>query len=87
MADRLEKEGNQSQYLTAHSEDVILVKENGDRVYGGPVGEERNTINQRFDTMFWELKEMGILCWRNMEKDIGKVSKVKKKNSSRSAEG
>ena len=37
------------------------------------MGEERNTINQKFDTMFWELKEMGMLCWRDME-----VANVKK---------
>ncbi|ANU45165.1 hypothetical protein ADH76_00070 [Enterocloster clostridioformis] len=70
VADKLEQEGNQSQYLTAHSEDVIFVKENGERVYGGPVGKEREEINQMFDVMFGELKEMGILCLQGREKDI-----------------
>lgn len=67
VADKLEKEGHQSDYLTAHSENVIFVKENGDKVYGVPMGEERSTINQRFDVMFWELKEMGILCGYGMK--------------------
>jgi hypothetical protein len=71
VADKLEKEGNQSQYLTAHSEDVVFVRENGESVYGGPVGEEKAEINRRFDVMFWELKEMRVFRWENIEE--GKV--------------
>jgi hypothetical protein len=70
VADKLEEEGNQSQYLTAHSEDVIFVKESGHKVYGGPMGEEREEINRKFDVMFEELKEMGLLYSQEMEKDI-----------------
>lgn len=66
VADKLEKEGNQSQYLTAHSEKVVFVRESGEEVYGGPVGEERAEINSRFDVMFWELKEMGVLRWKKV---------------------
>ena len=79
VADKLEQEGNQSQYLTAHSGNVIFVKENGGRIYGGPVGREREEINQMFDKMFWELKKMGILLYRGAELDI---IDVKRKESS-----
>lgn len=78
VADKLEKERNQSQYLTAHSEAVVLVRENGEKVYGGPVGEERDEINRMFDAMFWELKEIGVLHWRNMEKIVEKNKKMRK---------
>ena len=61
VADKLEQEGNQSQYLTAHSEDVVFVRENGEQVYGGPMGEERDEIGRMFDVVFKELKKMGIL--------------------------
>lgn len=70
VADKLEQEGNQSQYLTAHSGDVIFVKETGEKVYGSPVGREREEINQMFDKMFWELKKMGILHYHGAELDI-----------------
>ena len=50
------------------------------------MGEERNAINQKFDTMFWELKEMGVLCWGGMEMDIKKVSDVKRWNNFRDVE-
>ena len=86
MADKLEQEGNQSQYLTAHSGDVIFVKENGDRVYGGPAGREREEINQKFDRMFEELKGMEILCWRDVEKDTENIANIEKRNSSRCSE-
>ena len=86
VADKLEQEGNQSQYLTAHSEDVIFVKENGDRVYGGPAGREREEINQKFDRMFEELKGMEILCWRDMEKDTENIANIEKRNSSQCSE-
>lgn len=78
VADKLEKEGNQSQYLTAHSEDIVFVRENGEQIYGGPVGKERDEINRRFDVMFWELKKMGVLNWRNTERVCdGKLEIVK----------
>lgn len=52
-------------------DEIILNEpENGDRVYGGPVGKERKEINQMFDKMFWELKEMGILLYHGTELDI-----------------
>ena len=86
VADKLEQEGNQSQYLTAHSGDVIFVKENGDRVYGGPAGREREEINQKFDRMFEELKGMEILCWRDVEKDTENIANIEKRNSSRCSE-
>ena len=86
VADKLEQEGNQSQYLTAHSGDVIFVKENGDRVYGGPAGREREEINQKFDRMFEELKGMEILCWRDMEKDTENIANIEKRNSSQCSE-
>ena len=86
VADKLEQEGNQSQYLTVHSGDVIFVKENGDRVYGGPAGREREEINQKFDRMFEELKGMEILCWRDVEKDTENIANIEKRNSSRCSE-
>lgn len=74
VADKLEKEGNQSQYLTAHSEDVVFVRENGEKVYGVPIGEERKEINRKFDVMFWELKELGILNWRDRREKINDLT-------------
>ncbi len=74
VADKLEKEGNQSQYLTAHSGDAVFVKENGYKVYGGPMGEERQEINQKFDAMFGELKEMGLLCWQRRKTGIKNIA-------------
>lgn len=70
VADKLEKEGNQSQYLTAHTEDVVFVREDGDRVYGVPRDKEREEINRKFDVVFQELKEMGILHWGNIDKNV-----------------
>lgn len=78
VADKLEQEGNQSQYLTAYSEDAVFVRENGDKVYGGPVGKEREEINRMFDVMFGELKEMGLLCLHGREKDIKMAADGKK---------
>ena len=52
VADKLKAEGNQSQYLTAHSEDVVFVKENGEKVYRGPMGKEREEFNKGFDLVF-----------------------------------
>lgn len=82
VADKLKEEGNQSQYLTAHSEDVIFVKENGEKVYGGPMGKEREEFNRGFDLVFWELKELGVLHWKETENIVGAVEKGKSKRAS-----
>ncbi len=86
VADKLKEEGNQSQYLTAHSEDVIFVKENGEKVYGGPMGKEREECNRGFDLVFWELKELGVLHWKGPENipgaaDRGKGKRVRQASS------
>ncbi len=85
VADKLKEEGNQSQYLTAHSEDVIFVKENGEKVYGGPVGKEREEFNRGFDLVFWELKELGVLHWKEQESIPGAMEKGKCKRVSQAS--
>jgi len=80
VADKLEKEGNQSQYLTSHSEDVVFIKENGEKIYWGPEGKERKEINQRFDLMFCELKEIGIIHYKGVADR--KLPERRKRNNS-----
>lgn len=85
VADKLKEEGNRSQYLTAHSEDVVFVKEDGEKVYGGPMGREREEFNRGFDLVFQELKELGVLHWMNPENIPGATEKGKRKRASRAS--
>ena len=61
VADKLASEQSRNQYLTAHSEAYVFREHGGESIYGIPMGSERTRINQKFDVMIRELKELGIL--------------------------
>lgn len=70
VADKLQEAGIQNQFLTAHSEEFIFKDDNEEKIYAIPVGEERKAINQRFDEMIQEMKELGILHQKNGSEHI-----------------
>lgn len=61
IADKLKKEGQINQYLTAYSEQFAMEENDGTIVYAIPRGEERTEINQNMDLMIQELKSLGLL--------------------------
>lgn len=60
VADKLAAEQARNQYLTNHSEAFVFKESNGEYICAVPMGYERLRINQKFDEMFRELKELGI---------------------------
>ena len=66
VADKLREAGIQNQFLTAHANDFVFKNDDGETIYAIPVGEERKLINQKFDVMIQEMKELGILHQREI---------------------
>ncbi|MCI8741014.1 MAG: hypothetical protein HFG62_07135 [Lachnospiraceae bacterium] len=68
IADKLETEQSRNRYLNGHSEAFVFRENNGEYICAVPKGAERIRINQKFDEMFQELKELGIFHHRkNLE--------------------
>ena len=60
IADKVKEAGYRSDYLSSNADS--FVHKDGERVIAAfPRGEEREAINQAFDALFVDLKELGIL--------------------------
>lgn len=61
VADKIKDEGRLSQYLTAHADAFVMPGNDGEMISAVPKGEEREMLNKKFDDLFVDLKERGIL--------------------------
>lgn len=76
VADKLRKEGNTNQYLTAYADSYVIEKD-GVRYSAIPKGEERILIFQKIDTLLEDLKARGWHTRRSSDhvvKDIPKAA-------------
>lgn len=67
VEDKLKMNGQYSDYLSSHASSyyTFIAEEKGGKIdaricYAYPVGEERKAINEKFDELFEQVKEMGI---------------------------
>lgn len=81
VADKLAGEKSRNQYLTAHSESYVFKEHGGESIYGIPMGNERIRINQKFDAVIRELKELGVLHDRGEQIHTSGPETVVKGNS------
>lgn len=61
IADKLKEAGCQSDYLSGHADSFVMPGEDGKIIAAIPQGEERKLINEKFDILFNQLKELNIL--------------------------
>ncbi len=61
VTDKLKEAGYQSDYLSARADSFWMKDKDGNMLYAFPRGDERKLINEKFDTLIYELKEMNIL--------------------------
>lgn len=77
IADKLRAAGEQSDYLSAHSDSFVMPGENGKIIAAIPQGEERKLINEKFDILLEDLKQRGIINeYSEPEHDIEEPSVV-----------
>lgn len=69
LADKLATEGKKNDYLNGHCDTYVSMDKKGDWIFAYPRGDERLRINEAFDELISELKEMGILSPRKEEKE------------------
>lgn len=60
VEDKLKAEGIKSQYLTAHASHFAHTMPSGEVVRAYPVGKEREALNQKFEELIDQVKEMGL---------------------------
>ena len=69
LADKLATEGKKNDYLNGHCDTYVSMDKKGDWIFAYPRGDERLRINEAFDELISELKEMEILSPRKEEKE------------------
>lgn len=60
VEDKLKEEGIKSQYLTAHASHFAYKAPSGDVIRAYPVGKEREALNEKFEELIQQVKEMGL---------------------------
>ena len=72
--------GKKSDYLIAHADTYVFTYDNESKC-AHPQGEERDYYDELFDDLFIELKKMGILSKKSLEKvpDIAKLKEFNEK--------
>lgn len=68
IEDKLSAAGTSSTFLTSHASKFHRKREDGTMIRAYPVGEERQILNQKFDELIAEAKEMGL--FHEPEKEI-----------------
>lgn len=61
VIDKLREAGLQSDYLSGHADSFVMPGEDGKIIAAIPQGEERKLINEKFDKLIEEIKEIGIV--------------------------
>lgn len=61
ISDKLKEEGSRSDYLTSFADSFVLPDGKGGTIAAIPQGEERKLLNEKFDILIKDLKELGIL--------------------------
>lgn len=78
IADKLKDSGVKSQYLTAYADSFTLTDpKTGEFVAAIPLGDERKLLNEKFDQLIKEVKELGILHHFVEEIELPKEEKRK----------
>lgn len=60
ISDKLKEAGYKSEYLTAHADSYTVPDGKGGTISAIPLGEERKIINEKFDFLIENLKEIGF---------------------------
>lgn len=70
LADKLASEGKRNDYLNGHCDTYVSMDKKGNWIFAYPRGDERLRINEAFDELISELKEIGILSPRKEEEEV-----------------